>query len=101
MNFGLYTALVSTKGSCQYMNMQSLLGKKYAERYHFGIRSQVVTQFPRSVIAIKRLHGMFGVFGVKKLQEVYRINYFLSSKDSQITVINLFTIVVLISYSGI
>ena len=35
MRFELNTALVSTKGGNQYMNMQSAWGKKYAERYRY------------------------------------------------------------------
>ena len=45
------------------------LGKKYAEHYHFGRRSQVVTQYLRSVFEIRRQHGMLGV-SLKKPQEV-------------------------------
>ena len=45
------------------------LGKKYAERYHFCMRSQVVTQYLRSLVEVKRQHGMLGV-SLKKPQEV-------------------------------
>ena len=69
MNFGLNSALVSTKGGYQYINIQSDQGKKSAGRYHFGMRSQVVVQYLRSVVGVKRQHGMFGL-SLKKPQEV-------------------------------
>ena len=51
------------------MNKQSAWRKKYAERYHFGMRSQVVIQYLHSVVEVKRQHGMLGV-SLKKPQEV-------------------------------
>ena len=69
MNFGLNTALLSTKDGYQYMNMQSAWEKKSIERYHSGMGSQVATQYLRSVVEVKRQHRMFGV-SLKKPQEV-------------------------------
>ena len=51
------------------MKMQSAKGKKYAERYHFGMQSQVVAQYLRLMVEVKRQHGMFGM-SLKKSQEV-------------------------------
>ena len=50
-------------------DMQSVWRKKYVERYHFGMRSQVVIQYLHSVVEVKRQHGMLGV-SLKKPQEV-------------------------------
>ena len=56
MTFGLNMALVSTdwQSGYQYTNMQSNQRKKYVERYRFGMRSQVVTQYLRSVAKVKK-----------------------------------------------
>ena len=60
MNFGLNKASVSTKSCYQYMNMQSAYGKKHVERCRFAMQSQVVTEYLRLVVEVKRQYGIFG-----------------------------------------